>query len=96
MAFSSLLGPLCVDSALFRAKPVLDPRQQGLAQIAALPEDLKSRLLRAVLLLKKDRISEVIRSVSVVNPALGAELSRHADIFELTPIMRAIQSGEAA
>jgi CheY-like chemotaxis protein len=78
------------------AKPVLDPRPQGLAQIAALPEDLKSQLLRAVLLLEKERIREVIRSVSVVNPALGAELSRHADAFELTPIMRAIQSGEAA
>jgi signal transduction histidine kinase/CheY-like chemotaxis protein len=74
------------------AKPVSDPRPHGLAQVATLPEELKSQLLRAVLLLEKERITEVIGSVSAVNPALGAELSRRADAFEFTPIMRAIQS----
>jgi CheY-like chemotaxis protein len=78
------------------AKPVSDPRPHGLAQVATLPEELKSQLLRAVLLLEKERITEVIGSVSAVNPALGAELSRRADAFEFTPIMRAIQSEDVA
>jgi len=68
----------------------------GLAEVAALPEDLKSRLLLAVLRLDTKRITEGSRLVSAGNPALGAELSRRADAFEFTPIMRAIRSGAAA
>ena len=67
----------------------------GLAEVAALPEDLKSQLLLAVLRLDTERITEGSRLVSAGNPALGAELSR-ADAFEFTPIMRAIRSGAAA
>jgi PAS domain S-box-containing protein len=77
------------------AKPVSNARPHLLAQVATLPGDLKSQLLGAVLLLETERITEVIGLVSVVNPALGAELSRYADAFEFTPIMRAIQSREA-
>ena len=68
----------------------------GLAEVAALPEDLKSQLLLAVLRLDTKRITEGSRLVSAGNPALGAELSRRADAFEFTPIMRAIRSGAAA
>jgi len=46
--------------------------------------------------LDKERITEGSRLVSAGNPALGAELSRRADAFEFTPIMRAIRSGAAA
>ena len=77
-------------------RPVSDARLNGLAEVAALPEDLKSQLLLAVLLLDKERITEGSRLVSAGNPALGAELSRRADAFEFTPIMRAIRSGAAA
>jgi hypothetical protein len=52
--------------------------------------------LSAVLLLEKERITEVIRLVSAINPALGTELSRRTDAFEFTSIMRAIQSEEGA
>ena len=90
-----LLGVRYVRSAPL-AKPVSDSRPHLLAQVATLPEELKSQLLRAVLLLEKDRIAEVIELVSALNPALGAELSRRADAFEFTPIMRAIQPEEVA
>jgi CheY-like chemotaxis protein len=90
-----LLGARYVRSAPW-AKPVSGPRSNGLAQVAALPEDSKSQLLSVVLLLEKERITEVIHLVAAVNPALGAELLRWVDAFEFTPIMRAIQSEEAA
>ena len=77
-------------------QPFTDPSRHGLAEIAALPKELKTQLLHAVLLLDKDRILEVIRSVSALDPALASELTRHAEALEFTPIMRAIQSGEAA
>jgi CheY-like chemotaxis protein len=77
-------------------KTILDPRPHLLPQIATLPEDLKSELLSAILLLEKDRITDAIRLVSAINPALGAELSRRADASECTLIMRAIQSEAVA
>jgi PAS domain S-box-containing protein len=71
-------------------------RLRGLAAVANLPEDLKAQLLNAVLLLDQERIREVIRLVSEVEPELGSELRRHAEAFEFTPIMRAIRPMEVA
>jgi CheY-like chemotaxis protein len=90
-----LLGVRHVRSAP-SAKPVSGPRSNGQAQVAALSEDLKSQLFGVVLLLEKERITEVIHLVAVMNPALGAKLLRFADAFKFTPIKRAIQSEELA
>ena len=69
--------------------------QSGLSGIAKLPEDLKSQLLNAVLLLEKERIAEVVRSVSVLDPLLARELTRRADALQFTRILQAIQRGES-
>ncbi|HTR65008.1 MAG TPA: hypothetical protein VMH85_04495, partial [Terriglobales bacterium] len=63
--------------------------------ISKLPEDLKSQLLNAVLLLEKERIAEVVRSVSILDPQLASELARRADALRFTGILQAIQRGES-
>lgn len=78
------------------ARPVTELKPYLLAAVAGLPEDLKSQLLEAVLLLDQERIIQVIGSVSAVNPALGSELTRHAQALEFTPIMRALRSEQPA
>ena len=70
-------------------------RSRGLAGIAELPDSLKSQLLNAVLFLEKERIAEVVRSVSVLDPPLGRELTRRADALEFTRILQAIERGES-
>jgi len=87
-----LLGVRYVRSVA-AVEPVSQPTSSSLTQVAVLPEELKSQLLQAVLLLDKERIAELIQDISVVNPDLAAELSRRADAFEFTPIMRALQAG---
>jgi CheY-like chemotaxis protein len=76
------------------AKLVTDSGPHDLAGDKGHPEDLKSQLLNAVRLLDKERIIEAIRLVWAVDPALGNELTRRADVLEFTSIMPAIQSGE--
>jgi len=71
-------------------------RRPSLAGIAELPGELKLQLLNAVLLLEKERISEVVRSVSVLDPPLARELTRRADALEFTRILQAIQRGESS
>jgi PAS domain S-box-containing protein len=64
--------------------------------VAALPGSLKSQLLEAIVLLDKERIGEVIRSISAVNPGLAGELVRRAEALEFTAILRAVRSQEPA
>jgi hypothetical protein len=47
-------------------------------------------------LLEKERIIDVIRLVSVVDPAPGRKLTRHANALEVTPIMSAVLSKGAS
>ena len=75
-------------------KGLTNSRQSVLSGISRLPEDLKSQLLNAVLLLEKERIAEVVHSVSVLDPTLARELTRRADALEFTRILQAIQRGE--
>ena len=65
-------------------------------RVAGLPESLKSQLLEAIVLLDKERIGDVIRSISAVDPALAGELARRAEALEFTAILRALQSGVPA
>ena len=76
-------------------KALTNGPQSCLSRIAELPEDLKSQLLNAVLLLEKERIAEVVHSVSVFDPLLGRELTRRADALQFTRILQAIQRGGA-
>ncbi len=72
------------------AKPVAVSAASDLSGVAGLHEGLKSQLLKAVLLLDKQRIIEAIHSVSAIDPALAAELTTHAEALEFTLIMRAV------
>src|SRR5581483_7042366 len=53
--------------------------RRELAAVEGLPEELKSQLLQAVLLLDKEGIADAIRLVSEIDPELGRELTRHGD-----------------
>ena len=90
-----LLGVRYVRSAP-AARRVACSDEPDLSEVKRLPEDLKSQLLNAVLLLEKERIIDVIRLVTVIDPALGRKLRRHADALEFTPIMRAVLSKGAS
>jgi PAS domain S-box-containing protein len=76
--------------------PVPEPQARGMAGIAGLPEDLNQQLMEAVLMLDKGRITEAIRAISLVDPALGNELTRHAEAFEFTSILRALRAEQPA
>jgi len=84
------------ESQTSMAEQAQTERYGGMAGIAELPEGLKSQLLNAVLLLEKERITEVVRSVSILDPALARQLTRRVDALEFTRILRAIQTGESS
>ena len=60
--------------------------------VAALPPDLRDELAEGMVSLDGARIAGLIRRVGELNPALGGVLGRHADRFEYTIILRALQS----
>jgi len=76
-------------------KGLTNRRQSDLSGIAKLPEDLKSQLLNAVLRLEKERIAEVVHSISVLDPPLARELTRRVDALQFTRILQAIRIGES-
>lgn len=61
--------------------------------VAALPEALRRELTDILTGLDPDRIAEIIRRISEGSPALGNALSYHADRFNYTAILRALQAG---
>ena len=85
-----LLGVKYVHSAP-PARSVTGP--YDLTGIDRLPENLKSTLLNALLLLDKERIVRAIHSISSIDPALGGQLTRHAEALEFTAILHAVQPG---
>ena len=89
-----LLGVRYVRSVR-QAKPLTGSESSDLSEVSKLPGNLKSQLLNAVLLLDKERIVNVIRLISSINPALGQNLSRHAENLEYTPVMHALLSEDA-
>jgi CheY-like chemotaxis protein len=75
-----------------KTKPVEGSEPSDLSGVRQLPENLKSQLLKAVLLLDKERLMNVIRLISAINPVLGRSLSRHAENFEYTPLLHSLLS----
>jgi signal transduction histidine kinase/DNA-binding NarL/FixJ family response regulator len=61
--------------------------------LAALPEDLRDELADALRRLEAKRISRVIGRVSEFDSSLGAALTRYADTFSYSVILRALQAG---
>jgi CheY-like chemotaxis protein len=85
-----LLAEQCVNSAP-AAKSVTVSEPYDLTGIKRLPDDLKSTLPHAVLLLDTERILTTIHLISTIEPALVGQLTRHAEALEFTAIMRAVQ-----
>jgi len=59
--------------------------------LAALPAALRAELADALVSLDSARIAELIGSVSAHDPALGGRLAEHADRFDYTAILAAVQ-----
>jgi CheY-like chemotaxis protein len=60
--------------------------------LAALPPALRTELADALVSLDAERIAGVIRRVSESDPALGGALEHHADQFQYTGILQALQA----
>jgi signal transduction histidine kinase/DNA-binding response OmpR family regulator len=60
---------------------------------ATLPTEIQKELTDALISLDVARINETIRKVSLLNPALGDALAHHADRFDYTRILEAVQGG---
>ena len=71
-----------------QARPALRPEA-----LAALAEGLRQELENALPSLDAERIAEVIRRISEVDPALGGMLATLAGRFAYTSILRALQAG---
>jgi DNA-binding response OmpR family regulator len=71
---------------LVQAKAELRPEA-----LAALPEELREELTKALMALDKERIAEQVRRISEIDPALGDVLAVLAASFAYTPIMKALR-----
>jgi CheY-like chemotaxis protein/two-component sensor histidine kinase len=67
------------------------PQELSPQAVAALPQDLRGRLLEAVISLEMDRISETIREVADVDAELGSAMARIAGRLEYTRLLHALQ-----
>ena len=60
--------------------------------LAALHADVRSELREALMTLDPERISAVIKRISLDNAALGSILASYAGKYAYTPILRAIDA----
>jgi signal transduction histidine kinase/ligand-binding sensor domain-containing protein/CheY-like chemotaxis protein len=65
-------------------------------ELAALPQDLRKDLAKAVISLDGALIASVIQRVSERNATLGEALTQHADRFAYTAIRKAVESSLSA
>jgi CheY-like chemotaxis protein len=84
---------------LYREPSSASPGEPALAlrsaDLAALPEELRTELREALISLKRERIAEVIDRVSKQEAALGSALARCAERFAYTAILKAIEGYQA-
>jgi signal transduction histidine kinase/ligand-binding sensor domain-containing protein/CheY-like chemotaxis protein len=79
-----------------RAERPLQPLVQAKAHLrpealAGLPEELRQELTKAVMALDKERIAELVRRISEIDPALGDVLAVLSANFSYTLILKALR-----
>jgi signal transduction histidine kinase/DNA-binding response OmpR family regulator len=74
------------------ASPRKPPGELHSEDLAALPEDLRNELWKALISLDRARIAGVIQRVSERNGRLGLVLTHYADRFAYTALINAVES----
>ena len=93
--FEVIARQLGIRYSYTQARPVRSsdssPRFQ--ADLSTLPQQVREDLAKAVVCLDSRKISEVIGRVAQHDAELGEVLSRAAERFEYTPILKALEQG---